>query len=393
LWAFLVAFGTGVLTSLTPCVYPMIPIVVGIFGAKEATRLRAFLLASTYVLGMGVMFSALGVGAALAGSAMGNVLANAYVVIPIVVLYGILAASMFGLFEMALPASLQAKLATVGGKGYAGAFGMGLVGAFTAAPCTGPFLAGMLTWVATTRDVVLGGLLLFVFALGLGVLFWVIAVFSMKLPKSGKWMEAVKVVGGIGLLVTGIYFLRPIVPALTRLTSPSFLFLAASSAIVLAGLGLLVGYLVAYGSPASRWFKIGAIALSFVGATGVVNWMQTPRKPLDWRYDEAVACKEAKTSGRNMLVDFGAEWCKPCKKIETDVFSDPAVYAELSDRYVPLKIDVTHDNADARAAKARWAQNDILPTVILTGPDCKERTRFTSIPSANEFLRGARAIR
>src|SRR5688572_1619201 len=105
-WAFLVAFGTGVVTSLTPCVYPMVPIVVGIFGAKEASRLRGFFLATMYVLGMGVMFAGLGILAALTGRAMGSILSNPYVVIPMVLLYMLLAASMFGAFELSLPAGL-----------------------------------------------------------------------------------------------------------------------------------------------------------------------------------------------------------------------------------------------------------------------------------------------
>ncbi len=394
IWAFLVAFGTGVVTSLTPCVYPMIPIVVGIFGAKEASRLRGFFLATMYVLGMGVMFAGLGILAALTGRAMGSILANPYVVIPMVVLYVALAASMFGAFELSLPATLQAKLSGVGGKGTWGAFAMGLVGGLTAAPCTGPFLAGMLAYVATTRSVLLGGTLLFVYACGIGVLFWVIATFSMSMPKSGMWMELVKVVGGIGLLVVGVYFLRPIWPAIARLTSPSNAFLAGSFVVAMIGVGLLVGYIMAGYGRTGNLFKAGAIVFGVAGSVGILNWSQTPKKPLPWRYDETAACSEAKTTGRNVLVDFGAEWCKPCKKIETDVFSDPTVYAELTERYVPLKIDVTDDGSEVvRAAKERWQQNDVLPTVILAGPDCKERRRFQAIMSADEFLAGVRAIR
>jgi thioredoxin:protein disulfide reductase len=393
-WAFLVAFGTGVVTSLTPCVYPMIPIVVGIFGAKEASRLRGFFLATMYVCGMGVMFAGLGILAALTGRAMGSILANPYVVVPMVVLYVALAASMFGAFELNLPASLQAKLSGVGGKGTGGAFAMGLVGGLTAAPCTGPFLAGMLAYVATTRSVLLGGTLLFVYAMGIGVLFWVIATFSMSMPKSGMWMELVKVVGGIGLLVVGVYFLRPIWPTLARLTSPRMAFLVGSASVTLAGLALLVGYIMAGYTRAGKMFKAGAIVFGVIGSAGILNWTQTPKKPLPWRYDEVAACTEAKASGRNVLVDFGAEWCKPCKKIETEVFSDPTVYAELSERYIPLKIDVTDDSSEAvRAAKQRWQQNEVLPTVILAGPDCKERRRFQAIMSPDEFLAGARAIR
>ena len=241
LWAYLGVFVAGLLTSLTPCVYPMIPIVVGIFGAKDesTSRARAFWLATLYVFGMGVMYSALGVGVALAGKAFGAILANPYVVIPMVLLYVALAASMFGAFELNLPASMQAKLAGVGGKGGAGAFGMGLVGGLTAAPCTGPILAGILAFVATTRNVPIGFSLLFTYALGMGVLFFAIAVFAVSLPKSGRWMETVKSIAGIALLVMGVYFLRPIFPAIGRVTSAKPWFLA--TALTLAGAGFILG--------------------------------------------------------------------------------------------------------------------------------------------------------
>src|SRR5215475_4756926 len=141
LWAYLGVFAAGVLTSLTPCVYPMIGITVGIFGAKDAgSRVRAFGLAAMYVLGMVVMFSALGIVFALSGhlSGSGFLLSRPEVVIPIVVLYVALAASMFGVFEIRLPSALQERLSGVGGRGAAGAFLMGLVGGFVTAPCTGP---------------------------------------------------------------------------------------------------------------------------------------------------------------------------------------------------------------------------------------------------------------
>jgi thiol:disulfide interchange protein DsbD len=395
LWVYLSSFGVGVLTSLTPCVYPMIPIVVGIFGAKEASsKLRAFGLATMYVLGMGVMFSALGLGAAATGKAMGDVLGLWYVVVPMVLLYVALAASMFGLFEMNLPPSLQAKLSTVGGKGVWGAFAMGLVGGLTAAPCTGPFLAGMLTYVATTRNLLVGGTLLFVYALGIGVLFWVIATFSLRLPKSGRWMEIVKIVGGIALLVVGLYYLRPVLPALSALTDPSYVFLAGAGGAVAIGLGFLVAHFKAGESRRAKLFKIAAIAICTAGAFSVINWMQTPKNPLPWRYDRVVACTEAKTTGRNVLVDFGANWCTPCKKIEADVFGNPIVYEHLTQNYVPLKVDLSNSTTPAaRDGKAFWKnEGNTLPTVILADSDCKEQVRITEVPDVDDFLDDARKL-
>jgi len=191
-FAYLGVFATGFLTSLTPCVYPMITITVGIFGAREAqSRWRAFGLAWMYVLGMVVMFSALGIVFALSGRASGSgfLLANPAVVIPIVILYVALAASMFGFFELNLPSGLATRLSTVGGKGAVGAFLMGLVGGITAAPCTGPLLAGLLAFIATTKSVALGVTFMTTYALGMGMLFLLIATFALSLPKSGAWMD------------------------------------------------------------------------------------------------------------------------------------------------------------------------------------------------------------
>src|SRR5687767_9193013 len=216
--AFLFALTAGLLTALTPCVYPMIPITVSVFGGKGVSRKRAFLLATLYVAGIATMFGTLGTIFALVGKAFGTFLANPWVIVPLAMLFVALAASMFGAFELALPMGLQQRLARVGGRGFAGAFLMGLVGGLIAAPCTGPPLAGMLAYVATTRDALSGFFLLATYAVGIGVPFWIIAGFSMQLPKSGRWMETVKSVFGIALLVAALYYLKNVVPALGELT-------------------------------------------------------------------------------------------------------------------------------------------------------------------------------
>ncbi|HEY6033207.1 MAG TPA: cytochrome c biogenesis protein CcdA, partial [Kofleriaceae bacterium] len=165
----LAAFGFGFLTSLTPCVYPMIPITLAIFGArgKDVPRRRAILLAAAYVNGMCLTYTILGVTFATIGKAgdFGTQLASPYVVFPLVALFLALAASMFGAFDLNLPSGIQAKLNQVGGRGFGGAFAMGLVGGLIAAPCTGPFLAGLLASVSTTGNVALGASLLFTYAI------------------------------------------------------------------------------------------------------------------------------------------------------------------------------------------------------------------------------------
>src|SRR5437016_13465180 len=147
---FAVLFVGGVLTSLTPCVYPLIPITVSIFGARQAEhRARSVGLSATYVAGIAAMFSALGVAAALSGKAFGSALSSPWVVAVLAVFLVALAASMFGAFDLNLPPSLQQRLGMVRGVGFAHALGMGLVAGIVAAPCTGPVLAGVLTYVAT----------------------------------------------------------------------------------------------------------------------------------------------------------------------------------------------------------------------------------------------------
>src|SRR3954470_17084083 len=251
LWMYLGSFGAGFLTSLTPCVYPMIPITLGIFGArgKDVSRARRLLLATAYVVGMGLTYAVLGVTFAMLGGSAGALLANPFVIIPIVILFIAMAASLFGAFELNLPASWQAKLNQGGGKGFGGAFAMGLVGGFIAAPCTGPFLAGLLAFVTTTNSVVGGGSLLFVYALGMGVLFWVLAAAAMSLPKSGKWMDTVKSIGGMLLLVGAIYFLRPLLPWMRTIASPETWFLIVSLALIPVGFVVGAAHLTFHGTP------------------------------------------------------------------------------------------------------------------------------------------------
>jgi thiol:disulfide interchange protein DsbD len=368
-WGLFALYGTafvaGIGASLTPCVYPMIPIVLGVFGArgKDVSRRKSLVLATLYVLGMGTTYATLGIIFTLLGKQFSAVLAEPAVVIPLVLLYVALAISMFGAFDLNLPASWQAKLNKIGGAGYGGAYSMGLVGGFTAAPCTGPFIAGFLTAVAKTGDVAIGASTLFIHALGIGVLYWVLAVFASRLPKSGRWMEWVKSIGGIGLLVAALWFMRPIVPALREMGSPSFLFLAG--AIGIAVLGLVGGavHLSFHDRGLVRARKAAAVAFAVVGSFAVATWIVTPDRTLPWEHDEAAAIAKARSEGKGIMVDFSATWCTPCAELEL-TFAEEGVYEPLVEHFVPLKIDVSDDNAASRAKKDRYAVTGSLPTVV-----------------------------
>src|SRR5438309_945643 len=294
---FAALFFGGILTSLTPCVYPLIPITVSIFGARQAEhRGRSVALSATYVAGIAAMFSALGLFAALSGKAFGAFLSSPAVIAVLATFMVALAASMFGAFEIALPSGLQQRLSSVKAAGFAGAFGMGLVAGIIAAPCTGPVLAGVLTYVATQRNAVLGFWMLFTYAVGMGVLFFVLGATSLRLPRSGPWMETVKSVLGIALVAAAVALVLPFLPR------PGSLPLSARSVAAAAGLlgfaGVVAGALSLsfHGGAREKAIKLGALLLLLFGVGLRFGWLGASRDSFPRRRccSGCGACNEAR---------------------------------------------------------------------------------------------------
>lgn len=398
LLAFAAAFAGGVATSLTPCVYPLIPITVSIFGARKASsRGEAVLLSGLYVLGIAVMYSALGVGAAATGRAFGSVMQNPWVIGFVALVLAAMAASMFGAFDLTLPAAWQARLNTVGGAGRAGALAMGLVSGIIAAPCTGPVLAAALAFIAAKGSIAFGVGIMFTYALGMGLLFFLIGAFSISLPKSGAWMDVVKSLFGVALLAAALVFLRDAIPA-SKALFPAARW-AALAAAAAGALGVLLGalHLSFHGGAAERLAKglgvallVGGIVLG-IGAASARHDAEVRQRSFAWlhSYDEAIAA--ARREGRPVIIDFWADWCVACKELDKIAWSDPAVKARAAS-FVAVKVDGTNAD-DAFAALQEKFGVVGMPTVIFLDRRGREvPDRVMGAVSAEEMLEQLREV-
>lgn len=343
LWLLVLAFGAGVATSLTPCVYPMIPITISIIGARSAgRRSKGFSLSLLYVLGIALTYSALGTSAALTGSLFGSVLQNTWVLVGVALVFALMGLSMFGAFELQVPAAFAGRMNRVQGSGYPGAFLLGLVAGIVASPCIGPVLVAMLAYVAASGSALLGFSLFFTFALGLGVLFVVLGTFTgmlAGLPKSGAWMTRIKLGFGLLFLALALYYLHPILP------HGRWLWAAGAGLLALGtGLGGLRSIAESEPSP-RRWRKAAGRACLVAGlyAVAVPFWTSRAVSGVPgpaWLDSEAEGRRRAEVEGKPMLVDFSAAWCGACKELEHFTFSDARVI-DAASRFVPVRVDAT----------------------------------------------------
>ncbi len=386
-WAYVFSFLAGFFTSLTPCVYPLIPITVSLFGAhsKEASRRTALLLAACYVGGIACMYSGLGILVGLTGAKFGTFMTSKVVMIPVILFFLTMATSMFGAFELTLPSELNTRLSQVGGKGFVGAFLMGLVAGLIAAPCTGPPLAALLLFVGTQQSVVLGGSLLFVYALGMGLLFFAIAGFALTLPKSGAWMDAIKHMFGVIMLVAALYFARNLLTPLRDYGKSNLTFLGIHGALMAAGIAFGGLRLAFSGGVSSAARKSLGILLLTIGLFGSVSWFLAPREVgITWLRDESQALAQAQRERRPLLVDFSAEWCLPCKEMERRTFADPAVQRELA-RFVLVRIDCTEGTEQSDALQKKY-ESETLPSVILFNRRGEKTAKLSEFTPPDKLL-------
>ena len=411
-WMLAVFFGLGLLMTFTPCVLPMVPIVSSLVAGSGATPRRGFLLALAFVLPMALTYAGVGAAAALAGANLQAVLQHPWVLGAFALIFVVLALSMFGLYELQMPAFLRNRLnsASQGQRGgtVAGAASMGVLSALLVGPCMTAPLAGALLYIGNTGDVLTGALVLFAMGLGMGVpLLLVGALGPRLLPKPGDWMDRVKALFGFVLLGTAIFFIARVLPAsLTLALWGAWLLAIALSLLAMVKklgadharllsryaallLGLWGGAMVVGAAGGGQDLLRPLVLQSAAGASSQANaghdfMARFGPLPSQQAFETRIA--EARQRGQWTLVDFYADWCVSCDVIEREVFADPRVQQALSGMQL-LRPDVTANNGDDQAL---MRAHQILgpPTMLLIGPDGKERRgeRVIGELSADQFL-------
>ena len=367
-------FGAGLLLALTPCVFPMIPILSGIIVGRghKITHLHAFLLSLAYVLGMAITYAAAGVAAGFSGNLISNALQTPLVLGSFSAVFVLLSLSMFGLYELQLPSSWQSKLTDTSnrlhGGHLSGVFAMGALSAVIVGPCVAAPLAGALLYIGKTHDAVLGGVALFALALGMGApLLLIGASAGVLLPKAGAWMDAVKRFFGVMLLALAIWIVQPLLPVSVQMLLWAALlifcgiYLGAIDSLphnantrhkLVKGTGLFslllgVAYLIGALSGATDILR----PLGNIGRAGV----QAPATAHFSRVKDVAELDQriAQARGQAVMLDFYADWCVSCKEMERFTFTDAAVQARLKPALL-LQADVTANSEADQALLKRF---------------------------------------
>ena len=397
LWFFVLGIGL----AFTPCVLPMLPLLSAIVigGRKEETsNWRALALSFVYVQGMALTYTLLGLVVVLIGLPFQIALQSPYVLIGLSIVFVLLALSMFGLFTLQLPSSLQTKLTQFSQQQKSGAFFgvfvMGAIAGLVASPCTSAPLSGALLYVAQSGDFVIGAFTLYLLALGMGLPLILITVFGNKiLPKSGAWMENVKTAFGFVMLALPIFLISRIIPSmweprLWALLGVSF-FIWLATQMRSNGIGL--------------FFRIVFFVAAMVSAQPLQNWVwqdnaatsqaanaqSAVKNSLVFQqistYDELQAVLKQHPNKMAML-DLYADWCVACKEFEHKTFADPQVQTALSDVLL-LRVDMTNNSESNRTLMKALAVTG-LPTIIFFNQQGEEiqAQRITGFLPAEAFI-------
>jgi len=357
-WTLMGIFVGGIALNLTPCVYPLIPITISYFGGKSDKGSIA-IHGGCYVAGIAFTNSILGVFAALTGSLMGALLQHPIVLTLLSILLISLSASLFGFWELKVPFRVM-QAATRSHSGYVGSLFMGLMMGIVAAPCIGPFVLGLLTWVASMGSPWLGFVIFFTLSLGLGLPFFFLALFSghiNKLPRSGEWMLWVRKLMGWVLIGMAAYFIQPLVPETVGVFS-------------MAGVGLFAGIHLGWmdrtkaAFKAFDWIKMTAALAALVFAIVLIGNYTTrgPQARFDTYSDSLLA--EARNAGKPVIIDFSAQWCTPCRELDDVTFHDANVVDRVEKEFTLVKVDLTRKGNPVHERLLAQYKVKGVPTVV-----------------------------
>ena len=405
-WALLSFFGFGLLLAFTPCVFPMIPILSSIIvgqGTRVTTN-RAFLLSLTYVMAMAVTYTIAGVIAGLFGNNLQIAFQNPWILASFSVLFVLLALSMFGFYDLQLPNSLQSRLAQISsqqkGSTFIGAGIMGFLSALIVGPCLAAPLAGALIYIGLSGDALLGGASLFMLSLGMGVPLLIIGTSAGKLlPRAGEWMNIIKAVFGVLLLGLAIWIIERIIPE-----QVTMLLWAA----LLIGSAVYMGAAEKLGVDATGWQKLwkssGLIMLIYgvllmIGAAGGGNDIMQPLRNANLPFNTTTTSTDlakglefktvkglsalneeitsAAAANRPVMLDFYADWCYDCKRMEKRTFTDASVQQALKN-VVLLQADVTANDTQDKEL-LRYFRLPGPPAILFFSPQGDEISQYRLI--------------